>query len=235
MLIVGSGCWLFLYNCVPYRIIELIYPNLRNTLWIFLTEENYRGASWPNTWKMCSLSTFWKSIFRSFTCFSLLILYERKKKNSNIHFLPPSDRNVCVKEGRRGRRTWRTSSRVGFKQQNVFSQPRLGDNNTDFHVACTPKPAMSLASVKHSPHWSCDESKKARFSGDLASFLVCARKFIWLNSFLFSCLHVACTNKNLGNERVTTFLTHASSWSVRSFLMQDGVSNVPDWVKQEHI
>jgi hypothetical protein len=45
---------------------------------------------------------------------------------------------------------------------------------------------MSLASVRRSSHWSCDESKKARFSGDLASFLVCARKFIWLHAFLFS-------------------------------------------------
>jgi hypothetical protein len=26
------------------------------------------------------------------------------------------------------------SRRPGVKQQNVFSQPRLGDNNTDFHV-----------------------------------------------------------------------------------------------------
>ncbi len=32
--------WLFLYNCVPDRIIELNYLNLRNTLWIFL------GMSW---------------------------------------------------------------------------------------------------------------------------------------------------------------------------------------------
>ena len=29
----------------------------------------------------------------------------------------------------------------------MFSQPRCGDNNTDFHVACTPKPVMSLTSV----------------------------------------------------------------------------------------
>jgi hypothetical protein len=28
--------------------------------------------------------------------------------------------------------------------QFVFSQPRFDDNNTDFHVACTPKPDMSL-------------------------------------------------------------------------------------------
>jgi hypothetical protein len=77
-----------------------------------------------------------------------------------------------------GKKDMKEARRPGVKQQDVFSQPRLGDNNTDFHVACTPKPAMSLASVKHSPYWSCDESKKARFSGDLASFLVYARKFI---------------------------------------------------------
>jgi hypothetical protein len=34
-------------------------------------------------------------------------------------------------------------------------------------------------------HWSWDESEKTRFSGDLASFLVYARKFIWLHAFLF--------------------------------------------------
>ena len=67
---------------------------------------------------------------------------------------------------------------TGVKQQNVFSQPRFGDNNTDFHVTYTPNPAMSLASVKRSPHWSCDESKKAFSSGDVAPFLVCARKFM---------------------------------------------------------
>jgi hypothetical protein len=30
---------------------------------------------------------------------------------------------------------------------------------------------LSLTSVKRSPHWSCDESKKTVCSGDLASFL----------------------------------------------------------------
>jgi hypothetical protein len=50
----------------------------------------------------------------------------------------------CVKEGRRGRRTRRTGRRSGVKQQNVFSQRRFGDNNTDFHVACTYNPDMSL-------------------------------------------------------------------------------------------
>ena len=35
-------------------------------------------------------------------------------------------------------------------------------------------------------HWSWDESKKEFFSWDLASFLVCARNFIWLHAFLFT-------------------------------------------------
>ncbi len=160
-------------------------------------------ANAPNTWKMCSLYIFWKSIFRSFTCFSLLICTRRGKKNSTCHFFNayPWPKCFCVKEGRRGRRTWRTARRPGVQQQNMFSQPRFGDNNTVFHVACTPKPAMSLASVKRSPHWSGDESNKSRFSGDLASFLVCARKFIWLHDFLFA---------------------------YHTFLKQDGVLNDPE-------
>ncbi len=48
-----------------------------------------------------------------------------------------------------------------------------------FYVHRDPIPM----SVKHSPHWSCDESKKDLFSGDLVSFLVCTR--------------------NLDNDRVT--------------------------------
>ena len=102
------------------------------------------------------------------------------KKNSIWRSASPK---CCVIEGRRGRRTWRTVRRPGVKQQNVFSQPRFGDNNTDFHVACTPKPAMSLgiretlaALVVRRPskvgrvtfddiyffHWSCDG--QARFT-----------------------------------------------------------------------
>ena len=137
----------------------------------------------------CVLFTFFENLFLgALLAFLCSICTRREKKNSNISFLNTSllDPKCCVKEGRRGRRTWRTARRPGVKQQNMLSQPRFGDNNTDFHVASTPQPAMSLASVKRSPHWSCDESKKACFSGDLGSFLVCARKFIWLHAFLFS-------------------------------------------------
>jgi hypothetical protein len=70
-----------------------------------------------------------------------------------------SDTKCCVKEGRRGRRTSRTVRRTGVKQQNVFSQPRFGENNRLSCSMCTSTPAMSLTSVKRSPHWSCDESK----------------------------------------------------------------------------
>jgi len=61
-------------------------------------------------------------------------------------------------------------------------------------------------------------------------FVSCVRTQVHMTVCLFVliCLHVTCTNKNLGNERVTTFLTHASSWSVRTFLKQDGVSNDPE-------
>jgi hypothetical protein len=61
-------------------------------------------------------------------------------------------------------------------------------------------------------------------------FVSCVRTQVHMTACLFDlvCLHVACTNKNLGNERVTTFITHASSWSVRTFLQQDSVSNDPE-------
>jgi hypothetical protein len=171
----------------------------------------------PNTWRMCSLCIFWESIFRSFTCFSLLNLYG-KKKTRTFHFLNAflRDTKCCVKEGRRGRRTWRTARRPGVKQQNVFSQPRFGDNNTDFHVECTPNPDMSLASVKRSPHWSCDKSKKACFSGDLASFLVCARKFIWLYDLLFShvCMcHVRIRTWSTSELRPSLLTQVHETWS----------------------
>jgi hypothetical protein len=61
-------------------------------------------------------------------------------------------------------------------------------------------------------------------------FVSCVRTQAHMTACLFVrvCLHVACTNKNLVNDRVTTFLTHTSSCSVRTFLKQDGVSNDPE-------
>ena len=55
-----------------------------------------------------------------------------------------------------------------------------------FMLHARPNPLCAWTSVKRSPHWSCDESKKALFSGHLASFLVCTRKFIWMYAFLFA-------------------------------------------------
>jgi hypothetical protein len=50
--------------------------------------------------------------------------------------------------------------------------------------------------------------------------------------FVHICLYVTYTNhsKNLVNEWLTTFLTpwHTSSWRVRTFLKQDGVSSDPE-------
>ena len=58
-------------------------------------------------------------------------------------------------------------------------------------------PSMSLVSVKRSPDWSCDETKKTSFSGDLASFLVYAYVFnnMTVCLFLRICLHVTYTKK----------------------------------------
>jgi hypothetical protein len=72
-------------------------------------------------------------------------------------------------------------------------------------------------------------SPKKLFAPEISIRFLCAHASSYdCMSFVFTCLHVACTNKNLGNERLTTFLTHASSWSVRTFLKQDGVSNDPE-------
>ena len=77
-----------------------------------------------------------------------------------------------LREGKKeGKKDMKDRRGPGVKRQNVFSQPRFGDNNTDFDIACTPNPTMSLVSVKRSPHWSCDESIKASFSEISLRFL----------------------------------------------------------------
>jgi len=58
-----------------------------------------------------------------------------------------------------------------------------------------PSPLCEVVCVKLQSHWSCDEPEKALLSVDLASFLVCACKFISHGSlFVHICLHVAYTN-----------------------------------------
>jgi hypothetical protein len=62
-------------------------------------------------------------------------------------------------------------------------------------------------------------------------FVSCVHTQVYMTTCLFVlivCLHVTYTNKNLDNNRVTTFLTHSSSWRVRTFLKQDGVSKDPE-------
>ncbi len=128
------------------------------------------------------------------------------KKNSIWRSASPK---CCVIEGRRGRRTWRTVRRPGVKQQNVFSQPRFGDNKTDFHVACTSKPVLyfgireTLTALAVRRVQKNDLLRRSRF-------VSCVRAQVHMTPWLFVliCLHVACTNKNLGNERVTTLRTY---------------------------
>ena len=75
---------------------------------------------------------------------------------------------------------------------------------------------------------------KARLSGDLASFLVCVRKFIWLHAFLFT---YVC----MWHTPIRTWATSEIRPSLRTqvhedlpyarmctFLKQDGVSNDPE-------
>jgi hypothetical protein len=118
---------------------------------------------------------FWKSIFRSFTWFSFINLHEKGETRT-------LDPKCYVKEGRRGRRTWRTVRRTGVKQQNVFSQPRFVDNNTDFHVASTPKPTMSLSSVRRS-RTGRETSPKRRVSPEISLRFLCA------HASSYDCMH----------------------------------------------
>jgi hypothetical protein len=68
----------------------------------------------------------------------------------------------------------------------------MKESEKEFHVEHTPKPAYVLRSVcvKHSSHWSYDESEKAFLSGDLTSFLVCTQVHIRSSFFYHICLHV---------------------------------------------
>jgi hypothetical protein len=103
------------------------------------------------------------------TFFSILPSWMSSVK---FHFLKrPSSPKCCEKEGRRTRMTAR---RPGVKEQNVFWQPRFGDNNKDFHVPCTPNPAMSLASVKRIRHTGRVTSPKKRVSPEISLRFLCA-------------------------------------------------------------
>ena len=132
----------------------------------------------------------------------------KKKKLSHFIFQTcSSDPKCCVKEGRRGRRK---KGRV--EQQNVFSQPRFGDNNTDFHVASTPKPAMCF-DIRETLASLVVRRVRKRVLLRRSRFVSCVRAQVHMTVCLFFliCLYVACTNKNLVNGRVTTLRTHASS------------------------
>ena len=106
-----------------------------------------KGARWPNTWKMCYLSTFLNPIFRSFTWFSFIkILFNFER----ILVLRPSrnvmrTRHEMLWEGTsETRRTVRSLEGQELNNRICSHKSRFGDNNTDFHVASTPKSAMSL-------------------------------------------------------------------------------------------
>jgi hypothetical protein len=112
---------------------------------------------------------------------------------------------------------------------NRFSQPRFGDNNTDFHVAYTPNPGISLVireTLATLVVWRVQKSSFLRRS----RFVSCVHTQVHMTPclFLHICLYVSSTDKNLGNDGVTTFLTYVSSWNVSTFLKQDCVSNDPE-------
>jgi hypothetical protein len=63
--------------------------------------------------------------------------------------------------------------------------------------------------VKRSPHWSCDESEKAIFSGDLVSFLVWPHNFIWPYAFLF--VYVCMWHVPIRTWSTSRLIVHHSS------------------------
>ena len=93
-----------------------------------------------------------------------------------------------------------------------------------------PIPVCTLTSVTLVTLVICDESKKAFFSGDLVSFLVCAPKFIWVYFFLFTYVCMCHTPiRTWSTSELRPFSPRAQvhdvcvhSWS------KDGVSNDPE-------
>jgi hypothetical protein len=91
----------------------------------------------------------------------------------------------CVETGKEGMISWTRSRRPGVKQQIVFSQHRVGDSSTDFHVPHTHQSAMSFTVNKTSISLTIDESENKLLSGHLTVCVVYVRKFICLHVFLF--------------------------------------------------
>jgi hypothetical protein len=93
----------------------------------------------------------------------------RKKKTPTLYWTRPSDMKCCVKEDRKKggeeghegqwedqelnnrmcshnldlEKTTQTFMLAGVTQQNVFSQPRFGQNNTNFHVVFLKQDSVS--------------------------------------------------------------------------------------------
>jgi hypothetical protein len=78
-------------------------------------------------------------------------------------------------------------------------------------VAKAKQDRVLRATIENTKKSEADESEKPFLQR--SSFVSCVRTQIHVTACLFVriCLHVAYTNKNLGIERVTTFLTHTSS------------------------
>jgi hypothetical protein len=148
---------------------------------------------------------FWKSIFRSFTCFSLSIWMGKGQKNWTPGTCPGAGQSKCLLWGRGTYVDLFNFERLLFLQNVVWRKEggeegqsqelnnrmcshNLGLETTThtFMLHARPIPLCTWTFVKRSPHWSCDESKKTLFSGDLASSLVCARKLIWMHAFLLA-------------------------------------------------
>jgi len=81
--------------------------------------------------------------------------------------------------------------------------------STDFHVAFTPKPSMCFGIRETLAALVVRRVPKKRFAPQISLRFLCAHASSYMTACLFvrTCLYVTYTNKNLGNERVTTFLS----------------------------
>jgi hypothetical protein len=84
---------------------------------------------------------------------------------------------VAWKARKHGKRVRRRARRPGVKQHNLLSQRPLVEKSTDLSVAHAPEPAMCPRN-RETHRIGCGTSRTKLFSGDLASFLVCARKLM---------------------------------------------------------
>jgi hypothetical protein len=129
---------------------------------------------------------FFEKLFLGVLPVFLCSFCTRGKKTTFNFERCPSERNVVSRKegGEEGHEGQREGQELNYRICSHLLDLEITTQTFMLHTR--PSPLCPWASLKHSPHWSCDESKKAIYFGDLASFLVCARKFKGLHALLFA-------------------------------------------------